>query len=300
MTRHGLKVAALLTVLVLLVGVDASWAEMQAGKATVVRVTGRTEVLNTGQTQWVPLTQGAQLAEGAQVRCFGGASAELTLPDNSTVLVAENTRYALTKMEVDRQTGARNIFSHLVVGKVRAQVQQAAVQLVRARQSNFAITTPSGVAAVRGTVAVLAYDPATNTGLLFILPSPGQPAALASATYLDFNTGTSRVVAGGAFVSHVAGQLPSQPAPISTLPPNVQQQVTAATNAVTAGSPALTQVTVVIVPPGTIEQALVTLAAPTVPPATPAAIGPPPPSPAASPIGRDVVVTPVCSSPPCP
>ena len=48
---------------------------------------------------------------------------------------------------------------------VRAQVSQAAVSVVRARQSNFNISTPSGVAAVRGTIVVLAYNPATQETL---------------------------------------------------------------------------------------------------------------------------------------
>jgi hypothetical protein len=265
----------------ILCSLDVAWAQMQSARATVNRVAGRVEALNPGQTQWVSLTTTTSLPEGAQVRAFAGGSAELALPDGSTILVAENSRYALTKLEVDRQTGGRNILTHLIVGKVRAQVRQAAAQLVQTRQSNFAIATPTGVAAVRGTVVILAYDPATNTGLLFVLPSPGQPAALASATYIDFNTRTTRVVASGSFVSHVAGQLPSSPTPISTLPPSVQQQVTTATNSTTANAPALTQVTVVIVPAVVIQQALVTMNAAVAPPpaAPPPAATPPPPSP---------------------
>ncbi|OGR57633.1 MAG: hypothetical protein A2X36_05705 [Elusimicrobia bacterium GWA2_69_24] len=253
-----------------------SWGQMQPGQATVTGVTGRAEALNPGQTQWVPLTANTRLPEGAQVRTFAGGSAEVALPDGSTILVAENSRYALTKLEVDRRTGARNIFTHLVVGKVRAQVRQAPAQIVQARQSNFSISTPTGVAAVWGTVVVFAFDPRTNTGVLFVLPSPGQPAAFASAAYLDLRSRTARVVAAGAFVSHVAGQLPSAPTPISALPPSVQAQVTAATNQTTANAPALTQATVVIVPTTVIQQALVTLAAATVAAAT----APPPPSPA--------------------
>jgi hypothetical protein len=38
------------------------------------------------------------------------------------------------------------------VGKVRATVAQAAVSLARVRQSNFAISTPTAVAAARGTI----------------------------------------------------------------------------------------------------------------------------------------------------
>ncbi len=259
------------------------WAQMQAAPATAALVSGRVEVLNPGQTRWVPLAANARLAEGAQIRTFAGGSAELALPDGSTVFVAENTRYALTKLEVDAGTGGgRNILTHLIVGKVRARVRQAAAQLVQTRQANFAISTPAGVAAVRGTDVILAFDPATNTGVLFVLPSPGQPATLASATYVDFGTRTARVVGSGSFVTHVVGRQPSSPTPISTLPPNVQQQIQAATNQTTANAPALTQATVVIVPAVVVQQALVQIAAAAASPA-PAPAAPPPPTVAPAP-----------------
>jgi hypothetical protein len=44
------------------------------------------------------------------------------------------------------------VLLHLVVGKVRATIAQAAITLARARQSNFAISTPTAVAAARGTI----------------------------------------------------------------------------------------------------------------------------------------------------
>jgi hypothetical protein len=276
--------AALLAVLAVLSPLDRSWAQMQAAKASATRVSGRVEVLHPGQTQWVPLAPNATLAEGAQVRAFAGASAELAMPDGSTIIVAENTRFALVKLEVDRQTSTRNILTHLIVGKVLAEVRQLAAQLVQARQSNFAISTPAGVAAVRGTRVVLTYDTATNTGVLFVLPSPGQPAALASATYVDFGTRTARVVGGGSFVTHVAGRPPSVPAPVSALPASVQQQIQATTNQATANAPALTQLVVVIPPAAVIQQALVQLAtAPAAPPAAPPPAPTPPPQPLSPP-----------------
>ena len=58
------------------------------------------------------------------------------LPDTSTVVVAANSRLLLTKMEYE----------------VRATVAQAAITLARVRQSNFAISTPTAVAAARGTI----------------------------------------------------------------------------------------------------------------------------------------------------
>jgi hypothetical protein len=120
--------------------------------AELKRVVGRVEVLSKGQTQWIPAVVGARLAEGDDIRAYSGASAELALPDTSTVVVAENSRLLLTKMEYDRQSQRRLVLLHLVVGKVRATVAQAAITLARVRQSNFAISTPTAVAAARGTI----------------------------------------------------------------------------------------------------------------------------------------------------
>src|SRR5262249_9497651 len=78
--------------------------------------------------------------------------AELKLPDGSTLLLSENSRMVLTRLKFDPRTREReSSYVHLVVGKVRAILASASVTLVRARQSNFAISTPAAVAAARGT-----------------------------------------------------------------------------------------------------------------------------------------------------
>jgi len=115
-------------------------------------VIGRVEVLQKGQTQWIPAVVGAQLAEGDDIRAYAGAMAELALPDSSTVMLTENSRLLLTKMEFDTQNRSRFVLLHLAVGKVRATIAQAAVALTRARQSNFTISTSTAVAAARGTI----------------------------------------------------------------------------------------------------------------------------------------------------
>jgi hypothetical protein len=127
-------------------------AQTAAPTGELKRVVGRVEILAKGQTQWIPAVVGARLAEGDDIRTYAGASAELVLPDTSSVVVTENSRLLLTKIEFDPQNQSRFMLMHLVVGKVRATVAQAAVTLARIRQSNFAISTPTAVAAARGTI----------------------------------------------------------------------------------------------------------------------------------------------------
>src|ERR1700730_15659390 len=82
-------------------------AQPSAPSAELKRVVGRVGILSKGQTQWIPAVVGARLAEGDDIRAYSGATAELALPDTSTVVVAENSRLLLTKMEYDPQSQSR-------------------------------------------------------------------------------------------------------------------------------------------------------------------------------------------------
>jgi hypothetical protein len=152
---------AFLTVLVT-TEVPFAGAELRAASAEIRQATGRVEVLRKGQSQWAAAAAGDQLVDGDQLRALAASSAELALADRSTIVVAENTRFAVIKLAYDAQSGTRETAFHLVVGKVRAEITRAALQLVRARQSTFTISTPGGVAAVRGTVMVVTYDPSAG------------------------------------------------------------------------------------------------------------------------------------------
>lgn len=152
-----------LGVLILLASAGPVLAQQAGATAEIKSVIGRVEVLQKGQSQWIPVVIGARLAEGDDIRAYAGASAELALPDTSTVTLTENSRLLLTKMEFDPQNRSRFVLLHLAVGKVRATVAQAAVALARARQSNFAISTSTAVAAARGTIMWVFSDGEKST-----------------------------------------------------------------------------------------------------------------------------------------
>jgi len=287
---------------VLLLAAAAAEAQMRQASAEVVRATGRVEALRTGQTQWVAAAPGTRLVDGDHIRAMAGASADLSLPDGSTILVAENTRFVVTRLQYDAQTRERNAAFHLVAGKVRAQVTRAAVQLVRARESNFTISTPVGVAAVRGTIPVVFYNPATQQAIVFSLPSPGEDPASARVTFFNFATGVMTTFTGNSFVTIAGNQPTSAPTPVSSLSPAAQAQIQTAVNQATAGSGQLTAPTVFIVSDAQIQSILqqitgapgVTAGAPS-PIFTPASTGS---------LGQDVQnappAPPSCASPPCP
>jgi hypothetical protein len=177
---RGLVIVFVVIGLLLLAIPAPAVAQPSGPSAELKRVIGRVELLSKGQTQWLPAVVAARLAEGDDIRCYAGASAELVLPDTSTVVLAENSRLLLTKMEYDPQSQSRLMLLHLVVGKVRATVAQAAITLARVRQSNFAISTPTAVAAARGTILWVFTD--------------GQKSMMAVEPEFGFTEGSSQGV----------------------------------------------------------------------------------------------------------
>lgn len=227
----GGVLAAVLGALVLLAVADSAWAQVVPGTAEIKRVTGRVEILRKGQTQWIPAVVGAKLAEGDEIRSFPGAFAELELPDTSNLLLAENSRMVVSKLAIDPQNQSRLAIIHLSVGKVRAAIATAAITLVRARQSNFIISTPTAVAAARGTVMVVGYNPATRTTLMAVLR--GQ------ALFADVTTRTPVTVGVNNVATQVGTRPPSAPIPITALPAPAQAQLPTPASPATAGQPAL-------------------------------------------------------------
>ena len=245
---HMLRARSLIVGIVVSL-VLAAWgsadAQMRPASAEIIRANGRVDVLPKGQTNWTAGTVGARLVEGDQIRAMAASAADLTLPDGSTILIAENTRFAVTKLDYDTARGDRDATFHVVAGKVRAQVSQAAVSLVRARQSNFNISTPNGVAAVRGTILISVYNPATQETLTFVFPSPGQAASSARVTFVNRN-GQAVTITAGNFVRQVGNQPPGAPTPVTSLPASVQAALQTAQNPATLGSTDLITINVVL------------------------------------------------------
>ena len=169
-TSRGLAALVVALAAVHLVTVSPVHGQQPPVSAELKRVIGRVEVLKKGQTQWIPAVVGARLVEGDDIRSFSGAQAELEMPDGSSALLVENSRMLITKLEYDPQNQTRFVLMHLVVGKVRAAIAQTAITLVRARQSNFGISTPTAVAAARGTIVWVFTDGVQS--LVAVEPEP--------------------------------------------------------------------------------------------------------------------------------
>ena len=202
--RPGRRPARLAAVGFGLLGLLALTGPAQAqGKpatAQLTRVTGPVEILPRGRTVWVPAVVGARLAERDEIRTHPGGSAVLTLPDTSTLTLAENSRVLVTTLTFDAQAQTRNVLFHLVVGKVRAVVAQAALTMVRARQSTFTISSPTGVAAARGTDWVALFDRLKRLFRIVVMTG--------NVECLDLYTRTAVLVAANSWTTQCATPVP--------------------------------------------------------------------------------------------
>jgi hypothetical protein len=202
---------ATLTALIVLGLASPAAAQLKAGVAEIKSLTGQVEVERQGQGPWVAAVVGMRLADRDEIRAHAGASAVLDLSDGSTLFVAENSRVVVAKLAVDPQNNARQALFHLVVGKVRALVAQTAITLVRARQSNFAISTPTAVAAVRGTLYEVSYNAARIVMTVAVLPGqPGTGSGLVTCS--SFFERFAPVNVSEGFVSYATGTAGCQPA----------------------------------------------------------------------------------------
>jgi len=239
--------------LLLLAMADSAQAQRRA-LAEVKRVTGRAEIQPRGQTQWVPVVVGTRLADGDDIRAYAGASAEIDLPDGSTLFLAENSRMVVNKLEFGSQGQGRTALFHLVVGKVRAVVAQAAISLVRSRQSNFAISTPTAVAAARGTIFEVVYDAVQQVMRVAVLvKDPQKPMGIVSCTSF-FNRFSSVLVREGLASQAKGTESCAPPIPIELLPD--ADLVGTLLNPVAPGSPFFDPVTVPVNLPGLTEPPL--------------------------------------------
>jgi hypothetical protein len=240
-------IAVVLGALLALALAHPALAQQSTPSAELKRVIGRVEILRKGQTQWIPAVIGARLVEGDDIRAFSGAQAELAMPDASTVQLAENSRLLMTKLEYDPQQQSRFVLLHLVVGKVRAAIAQSSITLVRARQSNFGISTPTAVAAARGTI-VWVYTDGTRT-LVAVEPEPNLRIVPRIECITVATTQPRRQMVLAGFATTDCG-------PTVTATP----QLMSLSNSATAGTPLLNAPVSV---PANIEQLVTSVAGPT-------------------------------------
>ncbi|WP_372966341.1 FecR domain-containing protein [Marinobacter sp.] len=122
------------------------WLKRQPEPARVTTVSGNVQHISGSDGRKTPLTEQSLVRVGDEI-LSGAGSATLVLADGSELRIAPNTRLMFNRLTQYGKTGMVDTRLRLQKGEVHSRVKP-----VRGGGARFEITTPSAVAAVRGTV----------------------------------------------------------------------------------------------------------------------------------------------------
>lgn len=196
--------------LTLLVGLSGPGVGLRAAASNTpavvvaVNVKGTVEVQHDQSTETEAVTEGAQLGTADTITTAAKSSVMLVLPSGSMVTLKEKSRLkiavalhsplvgeALAANDSEpREEGTSQTGFELAFGEMLTRVRKLNPT------STFTVQTPVSVAAVRGTVFEVAYQPdargearyrlSTSSGLVQVTPHAGKMVAVPANEQLDF------------------------------------------------------------------------------------------------------------------
>jgi hypothetical protein len=149
------QIAAFIFALVLcfmLTGADAAYAARKApalkiakGGAKVSVLEGSAEVLSGGATKWRSLKTRDMLQGGDEVLTGSQSRIELTLPDNSNVRFADNTRFKILELNAGDESKQKSARMQVALGRSWANLSKVA----GGEKKGFELACENAVAGVR-------------------------------------------------------------------------------------------------------------------------------------------------------
>jgi hypothetical protein len=127
---------------------DVIQIEIANHEAIVTLLEGTATIIKPGTTDKQPVSQNKRLDPGDRVSTNKHSRMEIKLPDESYVRFDELTTFELISAEFDTSAKKRRIQIGMIIGKTWANV----ANLIGRNEGQFAISTETAVAGVRGTV----------------------------------------------------------------------------------------------------------------------------------------------------
>lgn len=189
----------------------------------VRKLKGTVEV-SQGDGTWRLATVGQRLAEGDDVRTADDSTLEVVLPNGAAMFAYDRTFFTLKKLEHDPRSGARNVNVHVATGAVR--VVRGGGSPDPTRPSSFMVSTPSGVAAMRGEVnAVVSHQESGKESVVAAETSTQEADPTAFVTYVDYVSSGVQTIRPGHYVRQGDAKAPSRPTPLRALPPGLRDRL---------------------------------------------------------------------------
>lgn len=194
---------------------------LQPMAVEVSTTTGTVEFQHGDPGTWRAAAVGQRLAESDSVRTSGGGIVELALPNGAGLIAYDGTVFVLTKLEYEPRTGVRNVSVHVQTGAVR--VVRGGMSPDPTRPSTFMVSTPSGVAAMRGGVsAVVAHEEPTRESVVAAVEGADRADPAGFLTYVDYVSSGVQTIRPGQFVRQSVSKAPSRATPLGALGPGLR------------------------------------------------------------------------------
>jgi hypothetical protein len=162
-----------LTILLASSLVACSEAPSDSSTLTILSITeGDVFVMKAGTDDWTDASVEMTLGIGDAVKTGDDSGAEITFFDGSTIELEAGTQIEITSLHTSPDTGTKTITLMQTIGTTVSRVTA-----LLDPASTYAVQTPSGVAAVRGTIMVVRIvfdDPNYEDGTVLITCEEGE------------------------------------------------------------------------------------------------------------------------------
>jgi len=146
----------LLSILVLTILMASALVGCSQGSSTPSTLTtlstaaGNVSVMKTGTDSWTGAQVGMSLEVGDGIKTGDNSSAEITFFDGSTIELEAGTQIEIVSLDISTDTGSTTITLQQTIGTTISRVTK-----LLDPASSYKVETPTGVAAVRGSILIV-------------------------------------------------------------------------------------------------------------------------------------------------
>ena len=195
MRKELLSILAL-TILLATILAGCGQASSTPPALTILSITeGHVLVMKAGADDWTEATVGMSLEVGDTIKTGDDSGAEITFFDGSTIELEAGTQIEIASLDSSPDTGTKTITLMQTIGTTISRVTK-----LLDPASTYAIETPTGVAAVRGSmmiVRIIFNDPNYADGTVLITNLEGHIWAVWQGVELQIPEGRTCVIRPG-------------------------------------------------------------------------------------------------------
>jgi hypothetical protein len=157
---------------------------------TILSITeGNVSVMKAGTGSWIEAQVGMSLEAGDSVKTGDNSSAEITFFDGSTIELQAGTEIEITSLDISTDTGSTTITLEQTIGNTISRVTK-----ILDPASHYEVETPTGVAAVRGSVMQVYV---IEDGTSWIINLEGDISVVAQGVELQIPEGRQCITRSG-------------------------------------------------------------------------------------------------------